>query len=588
MILVKPTNATRRLDSTGEVLNNGDRERLTSGATPPPTKASEASERQRSGAEASFPSEETSLCCGFPLKSNGIYPVGVSDGPAAAPKSRNLSLSELSDQDWLLLHSQVSSRGELSSSPQSPGGCEGQPSSNHRCFCSCPHSRQHPEASSSPSRRGSVRDRLSNLTKRRSNSSSPYIQVFPRSNRVSSSRRALLQEAAANHRCDNLPQPCELLKLKESGCAALFNIPLDSTDPTQRPAEAQPSATADFNWTELFGTEPILVQQRPKRDAHGPTSEASRDPSVILSCRHLPHKPPSSAQRGTSPSASSRSVQSLSSSQLSSFQTQDFLEEIKRRYQVRNVSGDLLFVSLVGNACLNLQRSSQPLSGSERPLLESTPAPSATLESGVNGDAIHALSGSSLSEVGSGQHPLHLHSAILEDAFSKVTREDSNKANSENPTREEGSAKQKKSKDIGYRLSQRKALFGKRKLLSDYALVCGMFGILVMVVETELSRGIYSKVRTSVLDFLVKKKNRLLRSACLHVPQESVYSHVLKGLISVSTAVLLVLIVMYHTREIQVRGREERLHTHTHTSESETSALSCSSSWWTTEQTTGG
>ncbi|CAG00620.1 unnamed protein product, partial [Tetraodon nigroviridis] len=86
-------------------------------------------------------------------------------------------------------------------------------------------------------------------------------------------------------------------------------------------------------------------------------------------------------------------------------------------------------------------------------------------------------------------------------------------------------AKQKKTKDIGYRLGQRKALFGKRKLLSDYALVCGMFGILVMVVETELSRGIYSK--------------------------ESVYSHVLKGLISVSTAVLLVLIVMYHAREIQ-------------------------------------
>lgn len=81
--------------------------------------------------------------------------------------------------------------------------------------------------------------------------------------------------------------------------------------------------------------------------------------------------------------------------------------------------------------------------------------------------------------------------------------EDSTKANSNNPTREEGNAKQKKTKDIGYRLGQRKALFGKRKLLSDYALVCGMFGILVMVVETELSRGVYNKVRSFVLDFFL-------------------------------------------------------------------------------------
>lgn len=36
--------------------------------------------------------------------------------------------------------------------------------------------------------------------------------------------------------------------------------------------------------------------------------------------------------------------------------------------------------------------------------------------------------------------------------------------------------------------------------------------------------------------------------------QESIYSHVLKTLISISTAALLVLIVMYHAREIQVRG----------------------------------
>lgn len=502
VILVKPTNATRRLDSTGEVLNDGDRERLTSGATPPPTKPSEGECRQRLGAGASFPPEETSLCCGFPplkVKSNGICPAGLSDGTPPPPKSRNLSMSELSDQDWLLLHSQVSSRGELSPSSQSPGGCMGQANSNDRCFCSCPHRRQHPEASSTPSKRDSVRDRLSNLTKRRSHSSSPYIQVFPHSNRVSNSHKASVQQPAANRRCDNLLQPCDLLKCKESGCAALFNIPLDSVE------HPQPSAAAGFNWTELFGTEPILVQQRPRLDPRDPTSKASQDPSGVLSRHHLPHNPLTAARREPSPPASNRSVQSLSSSQYSSFQTQDLLEEIKRQYKVRKVSvHDLrvVFMSLAGNTpCLNFQRGSQPFSGSELSLLKNTPAPSDTLESGVNGDAIHALSGSTLSEVGS-EHPLRLlHSAILEDAFSKGIREDANKASSGNPTREEGNAKQKKSKDIGYRLSQRKALFGKRKLLSDYALVCGMFGILVMVVETELSRGIYSKVRSSVLDF---------------------------------------------------------------------------------------
>lgn len=102
---------------------------------------------------------------------------------------------------------------------------------------------------------------------------------------------------------------------------------------------------------------------------------------------------------------------------------------------------------------------------------------------------------SSLGDLHSGQQPLQLlHSAILEDAFSKVIREDSSKGNSDNLTREEGCVPQKKTKDISYRLGQRRALFGKRKQLSDYALVCGMFGIIVMVIETELSRGYYNKV----------------------------------------------------------------------------------------------
>ena len=49
--------------------------------------------------------------------------------------------------------------------------------------------------------------------------------------------------------------------------------------------------------------------------------------------------------------------------------------------------------------------------------------------------------------------------------------------------------------NVGYRLGKRKELFEKRKRISDYALVFGMFGIIVMVVETELSMAIvYGKV----------------------------------------------------------------------------------------------
>lgn len=50
--------------------------------------------------------------------------------------------------------------------------------------------------------------------------------------------------------------------------------------------------------------------------------------------------------------------------------------------------------------------------------------------------------------------------------------------------------------NVGYRLGRRKALFEKRKRISDYALVIGMFGIVIMVIENELaSAGVYTKVR---------------------------------------------------------------------------------------------
>nr|XP_049594999.1 small conductance calcium-activated potassium channel protein 2 isoform X2 [Syngnathus scovelli] len=88
-----------------------------------------------------------------------------------------------------------------------------------------------------------------------------------------------------------------------------------------------------------------------------------------------------------------------------------------------------------------------------------------------------------------------------------------------------GKSGKKKNQNIGEKLGHRRALFEKRKRLSDYALIFGMFGIVVMVIETELSWGAYGK---------------------------SLYSLALKCLISLSTIILLGLIIIYHAREIQL------------------------------------
>jgi hypothetical protein len=49
--------------------------------------------------------------------------------------------------------------------------------------------------------------------------------------------------------------------------------------------------------------------------------------------------------------------------------------------------------------------------------------------------------------------------------------------------------------NAGYQIGRRKKLFEKRKLISDFTLVFGIFGIIVMVIESELaSYGFYTKV----------------------------------------------------------------------------------------------
>ena len=59
----------------------------------------------------------------------------------------------------------------------------------------------------------------------------------------------------------------------------------------------------------------------------------------------------------------------------------------------------------------------------------------------------------------------------------------------------------------GYKLGRRKVLYETRKRLSDYSLIFAMFGVVVMIVETELSMAqVYDKV--SSLMYRRKKTRR--------------------------------------------------------------------------------
>ena len=58
--------------------------------------------------------------------------------------------------------------------------------------------------------------------------------------------------------------------------------------------------------------------------------------------------------------------------------------------------------------------------------------------------------------------------------------------------------------NLSRRLGMRKALFEKRKRISDYALIMGMFGILIMIGENELSAaGVYNKVSQYLSKFQI-------------------------------------------------------------------------------------
>lgn len=60
----------------------------------------------------------------------------------------------------------------------------------------------------------------------------------------------------------------------------------------------------------------------------------------------------------------------------------------------------------------------------------------------------------------------------------------------------------RKTHNIGWRLVHRRALFLRRQRLNDCALAVGLFGVVMMVMETELSWSVYSKVREGDIQYI--------------------------------------------------------------------------------------
>lgn len=81
--------------------------------------------------------------------------------------------------------------------------------------------------------------------------------------------------------------------------------------------------------------------------------------------------------------------------------------------------------------------------------------------------------------------------------------------------------------NVGFRLGLRNVLSERRKRVADYSLACALFGLLVNVIETEMSLAqLYDK--------------------------GSFYSNAVKSLITLSTIILLGLVIAYHGLQAQL------------------------------------
>ncbi|KAL5110995.1 Small conductance calcium-activated potassium channel protein [Taenia crassiceps] len=87
---------------------------------------------------------------------------------------------------------------------------------------------------------------------------------------------------------------------------------------------------------------------------------------------------------------------------------------------------------------------------------------------------------------------------------------------------------------VGYRLGRRRRMFQQRSLVSDYSLAFAVLGILLMIVENELTLGEV-------------------------VTKDSIWSLMLKSLITCSTLVLIGLIVLYHIIVVRILSFDDSI-----------------------------
>lgn len=347
LILVKPTNATRRIDSTGEVFQHEDHELCASGGPeekhdPYPGTSAEAS---------SSPHEKSQFGTSSSLyeRSNGIsHPKGSAQ--MSPLRTQNLTLSELSDQDWLLLCGQVDGVRDDPPSAGRTGTNVGERDHKDRRGCPCSDAQQ------LQSKQVTGKDDLSRGTNKKNFTSLHTLSQTHVSATCLGLERKTNQrdlQKPAKHRSNVIipqcieqesrkEQPRDRFKLKDTSkipCPNLFNIPIDSIEfaNTNNKVQKQPNPvlSAHVNWRELFGKEPLLVQEHQKKtDSHcsitgDQTCESSEDPSVVLKCCHLPYSRPP-AKRSSTP-VSQKSLKSFSTSQCSSLENQLFAEEKTRQ-----------------------------------------------------------------------------------------------------------------------------------------------------------------------------------------------------------------------------------------------------------------
>ena len=136
---------------------------------------------------------------------------------------------------------------------------------------------------------------------------------------------------------------------------------------------------------------------------------------------------------------------------------------------------------------------------------------------------------------------VHPHDALNKVAGAVARAKDSVKTSLEDPgiplvgrnggfqyyTQESMERPERKYDNVGYRLAKRKELFHRRKVICDFALAFALIGIVLMVIETEMTMaGVYAKDETP--------------------------SYLMKLCISISTATLLGFVLWYHILDIKL------------------------------------